>query len=162
MYIYETVISFQSQRRRYLLNFMVDLSRKTATLNDMVEYQAAQLDVVFQALSDRTRRQILEALSAGEASISDLARPLRMSLAAVSKHIQMLARAGLIRRAKRGRTHYCTLEGAALAEAHAWLAHYQRFWVNRLDALEAELRRQDADSKAAGGAMSPLNERNIP
>lgn len=118
----------------------------------MVEYSAVQLDSIFQALSDQSRRQILLALAAGEASISELAKPLKMSLAAVSKHIQMLARAGLIRRAKRGRTHYCTLEPAALADAHAWLAFYERFWTERLDALEAQLRREDRLAQQAGPA----------
>lgn len=109
----------------------------------MVDYSAPSLDRVFQALADPSRRHILNALAAGEASISELARPLRMTLAAASKHIQALARAGLIRRAKRGRTHYCRLEPAALAEAHAWLAFYERFWTERLDALEAQLRRPE-------------------
>lgn len=126
----------------------------------MVEYQATHLDFVFQALSDHSRRQILTALAAGEASISDLARPLKMSLAAVSKHIQTLARAGLIRRAKRGRTHYCTLEPAALAEAHAWLTFYERFWTDRLDALEAQLRRDDRPDGPPPTPSSPNPERN--
>ncbi|MCC6677528.1 MAG: helix-turn-helix transcriptional regulator [Phycisphaerales bacterium] len=122
----------------------------------MVEYSPATLDSIFQALGDPSRRHILHTLAAGEASISDLARPLRMSLAAVSKHIQTLARAGLIRRAKRGRTHYCQLEPAAFAEAHQWLAFYERFWSSRLDALEAQLRREDQHSAPGASPTSHI------
>ena len=70
-------------------------------------------------------------------------RALDMSLAAASKHIQMLERAGLLRRTKRGRTHYCRLEARPLSRAHDWISFYERFWNLRLDALERELRKDD-------------------
>lgn len=129
----------------------------------MVEHSAPTLDLVFQALADPSRRLILRTLAAGEASISDLARPLRMSLAAASKHIQTLVRAGLISRAKRGRTHYCRLQPAALSEAHAWLNYYERYWTERLDALEAQLRAdQTADSSVDRGAGGDPTEPAYP
>ncbi len=87
---------------------------------------------------------MLRDLSSGERSIGQLAEPFAMSLAAASKHVKALESAGLIRREIRGRTHLCRLDPAPLAEAHAWLAHYERFWTGRLDALERLLREEDA------------------
>lgn len=104
----------------------------------MVEYQ---LDAVFHALSDATRRAMLRSLSEGERSVGDLAAPHAMSLAGASKHIRMLEKAGLVRREVRGRTHICRLDAAALQEAQAWLTFYERFWTHRLDALERALTR---------------------
>ncbi|MCC6919595.1 MAG: helix-turn-helix transcriptional regulator [Alphaproteobacteria bacterium] len=105
----------------------------------MVELQSAHLDQVFHALSDPTRRGMLRTLAGGERSISDLAAPFAMTLAGASKHLRMLEEARLVRREKRGRTHFCRLEPRALAEADEWLAFYRHFWSARLDALEAEL-----------------------
>lgn len=102
----------------------------------MVEYNDARLDAVFNALADPTRRALLADLSAGEQRISDLAEPFDMSLAGVSKHIQVLEKAGLIERRVDGRTHYCRLDPRALENAHQWLTFYQQFWTERLDALE--------------------------
>jgi DNA-binding transcriptional ArsR family regulator len=109
----------------------------------MVDLQSAHLDQVFQALSDPTRRGMLRALAMGERSVSDLAAPFAMTLAGASKHLHMLEAARLVRREKRGRTRYCRLELRTLAEADAWLAHYRRFWSERLDALEAQLTKDD-------------------
>lgn len=102
----------------------------------MVEYNDARLDAVFNALADPTRRALLADLSAGEQRVSDLAEPFDMSLAGVSKHIQVLEKAGLIERRVDGRTHYCRLDPRALENAHQWLTFYQQFWTERLDALE--------------------------
>lgn len=103
----------------------------------MVEYQADQhLDRVFRALADPTRRALLSRLSRGECRVSDLAAPHKMSLAAVSKHIRLLERAGLVDRRVKGRTHHCRLNPAALSDAHEWLSFYEKFWNERLDALE--------------------------
>ncbi|MEO3386638.1 metalloregulator ArsR/SmtB family transcription factor [Mesorhizobium sp. CAU 1741] len=107
----------------------------------MVEQQ--HLDAVFHALSDSTRRAMLRDLSAGERSVSALAAPFSMSLAGASKHVRVLETAGLVRREIRGRTHFCRLEAARLAEAEAWLRYYQRFWTAQLDTLEALLRAED-------------------
>ncbi len=105
----------------------------------MVELRGAQLDLVFAALADGTRRAMLRRLSAGELSVGELAEPLNMSLAAASKHIKALERAGLIHRHIEGRTHRCALNAKPLAGARDWLAHYETFWNERLDALERAL-----------------------
>ena len=112
----------------------------------MVEFHVAHLDAVFHALSDRTRRAMLARLAGGEASIGDLAQPFSMSFAGASKHVKVLEGAGLVRRRVAGRTHFCRLEAARLAEANAWLRHYERFWTDRLDALEGLLLAEDAAS----------------
>lgn len=105
----------------------------------MIEYPS-RLDGVFHALSDPTRRAMLAALATGERSVGELAAPFEMSLAAASKHIRTLERAGLLRRTVQGRTHRCALQAAPLAEAEAWLRGYAKFWTARLDNLEALLR----------------------
>lgn len=103
-----------------------------------------RLDAAFQALSDPTRRAMLRALTLGERTVTELAAPFAMSLAAASKHVKALENAGLVRRTVQGRTHVCRLDPAPLAEAHAWLEHYHRFWDRKLDALERALRDDDA------------------
>lgn len=108
----------------------------------MVELQDTRLDTVFHALGDATRRRMLRELSQGERTVGQLAEPFRMSLAAASKHIKALERAGLIRREVQGRTHVCRLEAGPLSEADAWLRFYERFWTTRLDELERLLRGQ--------------------
>ncbi len=110
----------------------------------MVEYLKSQLDTVFHALGDATRRGMLAQLTKGERTVSQLAEPLDMSLAAASKHIKALEAAGLVKRDVRGRVHFCRLNAAPLANAHQWLAYYEVFWTNRLDALEALLKAEDA------------------
>jgi DNA-binding transcriptional ArsR family regulator len=105
---------------------------------------AVQLDAVFHALSDPTRRQMLQALADGERTVGELAAPFRMSLAGAAKHVKMLERSGLLRRTVRGRTHICRLEAAPLASASGWFRYYTRFWEQSLDALEAALREEDA------------------
>jgi DNA-binding transcriptional ArsR family regulator len=106
----------------------------------MVEQQSPTLDRVFHALADSTRRSMLRTLSDGEHSIGALAAPYSMSLAAASKHVKVLERAGLVRRRVQGRSHLCRIEPARLAEADAWLRFYEQFWTARLDALETPLR----------------------
>lgn len=93
---------------------------------------------------------MLRDLSGGERSVSELAAPFAMSLAGASKHVRVLETAGLVRREIRGRTHFCRLEAARLAEAEAWLRHYERFWTTQLDALEALLRAEDAEIEGTG------------
>jgi DNA-binding transcriptional ArsR family regulator len=108
----------------------------------MVELQTPQLDAVFHALGDATRRQMVRDLASGERTVSQLAEPFAMSLAAASKHIKALESAGLIRREVRGRTHVCRLEPAPLASAHQWLGFYERFWTDRLTVLDRLLRQE--------------------
>jgi DNA-binding transcriptional ArsR family regulator len=112
----------------------------------MVELVAQQLDLVFHALGDPTRRRMLRELADGERTVSQLARPFSMSLAAASKHIRSLESAGLIRREVRGRTHWCRLDPGPLASAREWLAYYDRFWTGRLNVLERLLRQEDASN----------------
>ncbi|MFC4272910.1 metalloregulator ArsR/SmtB family transcription factor [Sneathiella chungangensis] len=113
----------------------------------MVELETPQLNSIFHALGDATRRSMLQVLAEGERTVSQLAEPFDMSLAAASKHIKVLENAGLIRREVRWRTHVCHLEPSPLATAHDWLGHYENFWTNRLDILDRLLR--DEDERAA-------------
>jgi DNA-binding transcriptional ArsR family regulator len=113
----------------------------------MVELEAALLDSVFHALGDRSRRGMLRQLAGGERTVGQLAEPLAMSLAAASKHIKALESAGLVRREIRGRTHVCRLEPGPLASADQWLRFYERFWTDRLDALDRLLREKDGQSQ---------------
>jgi DNA-binding transcriptional ArsR family regulator len=110
----------------------------------VVESNPRQLDTVFHALGDATRRRMLRELVSGERTVSQLAEPFAMSLAAASKHIKALENAGLIRREVRGRTHLCRLDPGPLASAHQWLSFYEHFWTERLDVLERLLRAEDA------------------
>ncbi len=92
---------------------------------------------------------MLHRLTQGERTVSELAAPFAMSLAAASKHIKALEKAGLIRREVRGRTHVCQLDPGPLASAHEWLATYERFWSDRLDVLERLLREEREERRNA-------------
>jgi DNA-binding transcriptional ArsR family regulator len=96
---------------------------------------AADLDRVFQALADPGRRLMVERLSQGPASVSELGRPLSMSLAAVLQHVQVLEASGLVRSQKAGRTRTCTINAAALGEAESWISGRRQLWERRLDRL---------------------------
>jgi DNA-binding transcriptional ArsR family regulator len=98
-----------------------------------------RLDAVFTALADRTRRDIVARLSAGEATVGELAEPYAMSVQAVSQHIRVLERSGLVSRTRHRQTRPCRLEPAALAAAESWLEHSRRTWSDRVDRLEARL-----------------------
>jgi DNA-binding transcriptional ArsR family regulator len=124
----------------------------------MVELDSPRLNLVFHALGDATRRHMLRDLSEGERTVSELAKPFAISLAAASKHIKALEGAGLIRREVRGRTHMCRLEPGPLASADQWLRHYERFWTGRLDALERLLRNEDASKAATRKSKSRKGE----
>jgi DNA-binding transcriptional ArsR family regulator len=106
-----------------------------AMLNHMVEYSTETLDGVFHALSDATRRGILQQLTAVEKTVGEIAQPYHMSLAAVSKHLQVLERADLVRFTKKGNYRFVRLRADTLRVAQDWLAHYEQFWQARLDAL---------------------------
>ena len=109
------------------------------------------LDRIFRALGDRTRRDMLRRLADGDRTVGELAEPCDMSLAAASKHVRVLERAGLVRRTVRGRTHHCRLAAARLSEAQRWLAFYQRFWTARFDALDRMLTADRPARPAKGG-----------
>jgi DNA-binding transcriptional ArsR family regulator len=117
----------------------LQFSSENTIFNHMVNNQHQYLDAVFHALSDPTRRGMLAHLAEREDTVSNLAAPYKMSLAAASKHIRVLERADLIQRTVHGRTHICRLKPASLAKATVWLRFYERFWAQRLDALELEL-----------------------
>src|SRR5436309_9587073 len=110
----------------------------------MVELHAPEMNSVFHALGDATRRHMLRDLAGGERTVSQLAEPFAISLAAASKHIKVLENAGLIRREVRRRTHLCRLDPGPLASAHEWLGFYERFWTGHLDVLDRLLREDDA------------------
>lgn len=105
----------------------------------MVEYSQPKLDDVFHALSDPTRRAIVAMLAERPHTVGELVPPFDMTLAAVSKHIKSLERAGLIDREIQGRNHICRLNPQGMSEAYRWLGGYERFWSERLDALERML-----------------------
>lgn len=105
----------------------------------MVEYAPA-LDATFAALSHPLRRQMLDALRDGPTRVTDLAEPFTVSLAAASKHIRVLEHAGLVSRKVTGRDHVLALDGEPLRDAGQWIGVYRRFWEERLDALDAQLR----------------------
>lgn len=99
------------------------------------------MDAVFQALAHEARRAMLRRLAGGELTVTELAEPFDMSLAAASKHVKVLEHAGLITRTVTGRRHVCRLDPSPLASADAWLRFYERYWSQRLDALADVLRR---------------------
>jgi DNA-binding transcriptional ArsR family regulator len=116
----------------------------------MVKHMSALLDGVFHALADPTRRAMLRSLVLGERSIGELAAPHKMSFTAASKHVRVLESAGLLRRRIEGRTHVCRIAPSRLAKADQWLRFYERFWTERLDALDALLKAQERAASFPG------------
>jgi DNA-binding transcriptional ArsR family regulator len=109
----------------------------------MVQYQDAVLDRVFSALSDPTRRHVLESLGGGSLAVSELAAPHGMSLPGFLKHLRVLEEAGLIARNKEGRVVSCELSAAPMREAAAWMQRYEKFWTEKLDSLARYLYQQE-------------------
>lgn len=105
----------------------------------MNETSTEILDRAFAALSDPTRRQIVVRLSEGEATVTELAEPFEISLPAISKHIRVLERAGLIEQGRRGQQRPCRLVPERIRMVNEWLAHYGQLWDDRLDRLELHL-----------------------
>lgn len=114
------------------------VDRRNEIVNHMVN-QSKQLDEVFYALSDPTRRAIMERLSQGEATVKELAAPFSMSLPAVSKHLKALENSGLLVREVDGRVHRIRLRGDGLKTASEWVEQYRKFWDTQLDRLSAFL-----------------------
>ena len=100
------------------------------------------LDRVFMALADKTRREIVHMLATGEKTITELTEPFEMSMAAVSKHVKVLEKAGLVRRRVEGRTHYLALVPEQLAGALDWIGIYRYFWQQRMDNLDKFLKEE--------------------
>ncbi|HEY3075805.1 MAG TPA: metalloregulator ArsR/SmtB family transcription factor [Burkholderiales bacterium] len=109
----------------------------------MVKYSEAELDGIFAALADRTRRKVMESLRKSAQPVSELAAGHEMSLPGFMKHLQVLEDCGLIEREKEGRVVSCTLTARPLQDAAAWLAHYEKFWTERLDSLGRYLYQQE-------------------
>src|SRR5262245_6711986 len=108
--------------------------------------RSRRLDTTFAALADPTRRAILKRLASGEASVNELARPFAMSQPAISKHLKVLERAGLISRGRDAQRRPCRIEARALAEADEWLEEYRRIWeanCQRLDALLDQMKEEE-------------------
>jgi DNA-binding transcriptional ArsR family regulator len=117
---------------------LVDLTALTRshTLNQMVQHSSLDLDRILGAVSDPTRRAILDRLSRGPARISDLAQPFSMSLTGFCKHVRVLEEARLVRRTRRGRDNTLALSPQPLRDASRWFLKYEQFWNTRLDRLE--------------------------
>ena len=109
-----------------------------------------RLNATFAALADPTRRAILARLASGETSVSELAEPFEMSLPAVSKHLKVLQRAGLIARGRQAQWRPCRLAAGPLKDASEWLEHYRRFWEESFDRLEDYLRELQIKEKKNG------------
>ncbi len=124
----------------------------------MPDTRSASLSATFAALADPTRRSILERLSRGEATVTQVAEPLEMSLPAVSKHLRVLESAGLMNRRRMGRTHYLELNPEPMRKAREWIDFYRRFWEGSLDSLanylENEIEPENGNSGSSGPPQS--------
>jgi len=117
-----------------------------------------QLSSTFAALADPTRRAILARLALGETSVTELAEPFDMSMPAVSKHLKVLERAGLIARSREAQSRPCRLEAGPLREAAGWIEEYRRLWEASLDRLEDYLRRMKPTKTKRAGAKRSKNK----
>jgi DNA-binding transcriptional ArsR family regulator len=115
-------------------------------LNQMVKYSSRTLNRTFAALADPTRRRILAHLARGDQCVTRLARPHAMSLPAVSKHLRVLEKAGLLRRRRHGRVHEMRLDAKPLQEAAQWVEEYRKFWQGSLDRLAEYLEKENRPS----------------
>ena len=116
------------------------------------------LDGIFHALADPTRRAIIGALMHGPKTVGEISQPFDISLPAVSKHLKVLERARLVTRQIRGREHHCHLNPAPLAPAHDWLSFYSGFWNARLDALDALLNEEDGNNDLVSTTPDPKED----
>lgn len=130
------------------------MPRGRYTLKRVLDYDV-DLDRVFHALADSGRRSMVERLTRGPASVSELGRPLGMTLSAVVQHVQVLEASGLVRTEKVGRTRTCTVEPVALRSAEQWIADRRALWERRLDRLGEYLAATAASAEAAGTADAP-------
>ena len=111
----------------------------------MVNNNSAQLDAVFSALSDPTRRAMLHRLSANTLSVAELGESFGITKSAITKHVKVLEKAGLLNRSVSGRVHHCSLNSRSLQSASKWIKFYERFWNNKLDSLETYLNQSKND-----------------
>lgn len=122
---------------------------------------ADRLTATFHALADPTRRAILARLASGETSVTELAAPFSMSMPAVSKHLKVLERAGLVARGKEAQWRPCRLEVAPLREADEWIEQYRRMWEERFDRLDAYLQELQAKEKDGTTPTKPAGGRTL-
>jgi DNA-binding transcriptional ArsR family regulator len=125
----------------------------------MVNSTAPQLGLVFAALADPTRRAILQRLAQGDTGVTELAEPFNVSLPAISKHLAVLEKAGLVVRERRGRTRQCRLVAAPMKEALDWIAQYRGYWERQLDVLEDYLAELQSE---VGAEIQPGPQREEP
>ncbi|MFQ5489398.1 MAG: ArsR/SmtB family transcription factor [Phycisphaerae bacterium] len=125
----------------------------------MVKYES-QLDATFGALADPTRRAILARLARGDTSVGDLARPFKISLPAVSKHLRVLERAGLLTQDRLGRVRRCQLQAEPMKRAAAWIDRYRRFWTQPLDVLAEFVEQAAPDENVTESQISPRQDEN--
>ena len=119
----------------------------------MVKYSSGSLDAIFGALSDSTRRAILARLAEGEATVNELAEPFKMSLPAISQHIKVLERAGLITQGQKAQYRPCTIDVTPLQAVAGWTEQYRHIWetsFDRMDSYLSELQRDSGESESAG------------
>ena len=121
----------------------------------MASTKTQRLTDTFHALADPTRRSMLASVARGERTVTELAEPFDMSLAAVSKHLKVLERAGLVSRTREGRVHRLRLEAAPLEEAAVWISFYQKFWAGQLDSLGEFLQSVERPPTATDEQGSP-------
>jgi DNA-binding transcriptional ArsR family regulator len=121
-------------------------------LNLMVQYASARLDASFAALSDATRRGVLEQLGRADASITDLAEKFHMTLTGMKKHVGVLEQAGLVTTEKVGRVRTCTLGRRRLEEETAWIERYRQLWASRFDELDDVIEELKRDGESAQSA----------
>lgn len=119
----------------------------------MVKYPSVALNRTFAALADPTRRRILAHLSRGDRCVTDLARPHAISLPAISKHLRVLEKAGLLRRRRYGRVHEIQLQAKPLKQAAQWVEEYRKFWEGSLDRLAEYLEKADKRPRKKGAAQ---------
>jgi DNA-binding transcriptional ArsR family regulator len=116
-------------------------------LSVTTEQTSEQLDLLFGALADPTRRRIIEQLAGGEATVTELAAPFSISLPAISRHLKVLERASIITRSQQGRWRSSQLSSTSLASAATWLALHERIWTERLDRLDDHVARVDSEQR---------------
>ena len=137
--------SIEARLRQRAEGARVDMRLSAGIVNRMVHYTT--LDRTFSALSDPTRRAMLERLSLGPATVSELAAPAKISLPGALKHVRLLEEANLVTSEKRGRTRECRLGPAQLEEATAWMERYRSQWERRLDRIEAVIEKRKGGSR---------------
>jgi DNA-binding transcriptional ArsR family regulator len=143
-----SVSTIQNFNISTLLKLFTCVARDIAVIfNHMVKYVPKLLDRTFGALADPTRRRILEHLAQGERCVTDLAKPHRMSLPAISKHLRVLEKAGLVRRHRDGRVHRLKLDAAPMKQAQQWIEEYRRFWEESFDRLDEYLKELQSKEK---------------